>query len=64
MLKLRFARVGGHHSCMGGRREQKWWQVEYPVAQGQEPGQHRQDVALHSKPTLLSFIYEMLISRS
>lgn len=32
MLKPRFAHVGGYHPCMGGRGEQKRWQVEYPAA--------------------------------
>jgi hypothetical protein len=38
---------GGHHSRLGRRCQQKRREMEHPVAQGQEPRQRGQNVALH-----------------
>lgn len=39
--------VGGYHSCVGGRGQQKRGQVEHSASERQEPKQCRQNVAVY-----------------
>jgi len=45
--RLTVSIAGGNYSRMGGRGEQVWGEMEYPIAQRQKPKQRGQNVAVY-----------------
>jgi len=52
--KLTVLIVGRNYSRMGGRGEQAWGKMEYPIAQRQKQKQRRQNVAVYGMYVLHS----------